>query len=239
MSGRVTTASITAAPSRTGRRTSLAAILFPALTVAAFAVVGEPPAADASAQQVVAFYIEHENGVFASAILGTLAAAALVWFASQLHGHIRARGPEAGAVASVVFGAALLIAAGFTVFAGIEVTAAGTVQEISPESLQTLNALDNGMFFTVALGNLLMYSALAVASLRHGAFPRQLGWATAALAVLSVTPAFFVALVAAVVVYPLLGWLMGREPSASDPAKSSGTAQTPPSENSLGRTSSA
>jgi hypothetical protein len=113
----------------------------------------------------------------------------------------------------VVLGAGLLTAVGFTVFAGIEVTAAGSVSDISPESLQTLNALDNGLFFTLALGNLLMYSALAVASLRYGTFPRGLGWATAALAVVSVTPAFIVALAAYVVVYPLLGWLTAREPA--------------------------
>jgi hypothetical protein len=37
------------------RRLSPAAILFPAFTVAAFAVVGDTPAADASAREVVAF----------------------------------------------------------------------------------------------------------------------------------------------------------------------------------------
>jgi hypothetical protein len=205
---------IAAAPARTSRPIAPAAVLAPVLTIAAFAASGSPPAADASGQEVAAYYAEHETGALVSSFLLTLAGAALVWFAAQLRGHVRARGRATSDVASVIFGAGLLIAAGFTIFAGVEAAAAGTVDDLSPESLQTLNALDNGMFFTLALGNLLMYGALAVAALRHGAFPRPLGWAMAALAVLSLTPVFIVALAGAVVVYPLLGRLIAREPAA-------------------------
>jgi hypothetical protein len=202
---------IAAAPSRPSRRIAPAAVLFPALTIAALAAVGSTPAADASAEEVAAYYSEHESGVLASSFLGTFAGAALVWFAAQLRGHVRARGEQASDVAAVIFGAGLLIAVGLTIFAGIEAAAAGSVDDISPESLQTLNVLDNEMFFTLALGNLLMYGALAVAALRHGAFPRPLGWTLAALAVVSFTPAFIVALAAGVIVYPLLGRLIARE----------------------------
>lgn len=200
---------VAAAPTRLRLPVAPAAILAPVLTIAAFSAVGSTPAADASGQEVAAYYADHKTGVIASSFLLTLAAAALVWFAAQLRGHVRARG--ASDIAAVIFGAALLMAVGFTVFAGIEMTAAGTVDDLAPESLQTLNALDNGMFFTFALGNLLMYAALAVAALRHGVFPRPLGWTLAALAVVSLTPAFIVALAAGVVVYPLLGRLIGRE----------------------------
>jgi hypothetical protein len=206
---------IAAAPPRPGRLIAPAAILAPVLTTAAFMVVGSPPADDATAREVVTYYEQHGTGVLASSILLTLAAAALVWFAAQLQAHVRARQPAASAPAAALLGAAVLIGAGFTIFAGIEATAATTVDHLTPESMQTLNALDNGMFYTVALGAVLLYASLAVASLRHDLFPRAFGWVAAGLATVSLTPAFIAAVAATVIVLPLLGRRVARDGTAA------------------------
>jgi hypothetical protein len=197
--------------SRFERIAPLSAFFVTAFAVASFIVTGETPGTDDSARQVVDFYTDNKDQVFVSSSLATLAGLALVWFAASLRAHISEREGGSGRVAALPFAAAILIAVGITIFAGIEAAAADSVDDIPAGALQALNALDNGMFFTLALGNLVMYTSLAVAILRYGVFPRWLGWVSAILAVVSVTPLFFIALLLSGIYYPLLGWLIYRE----------------------------
>jgi hypothetical protein len=110
-----------------------------------------------------------------------------------------------------VFAAAILIAIGITIFAGIEASAADAADDVPGSAMLALNALDNGMFFTIAAGVLLIYASLAVAIFRYGIFPKWLGWVTAVLAIASLTPAGFFALLVGGVYFPFLGVLMYRE----------------------------
>jgi uncharacterized protein DUF4386 len=203
--------------SRLERLAPLSAFLVTAFIVASFIVTGETPNGDDSAQKVVNFYTDNKDEVIVGSFLATLGAFALVWFAASLRAHIGERNPRARRVAALPFAAAILIAVGITTFSGIEAAAADSVDNIPAEAMQALNALDNDMFFTFALGNLLMYTSLAVAILRYGVFPRWVGWLSAVLAVISVTPVFFVALLASGIYYPLLGWLIYSE-QAVEPA---------------------
>jgi hypothetical protein len=200
--------------SRYERLAPLSAFFVTGFAAVAFIVSGETPSTDDSARQVVDFYTDNKDQVFVSSFLATLAALALVWFAASLRVHIREREGGSGRVAALPFAAAILLAVGITIFAGIEAAAADSVDDIPAGAMQALNALDNGMFFTFALGNLLMYMSLAVAILRYGAFPRWLGWVSAILAVVSLTPVFFLALLLSGIYYPLLGWLVYREQTA-------------------------
>jgi hypothetical protein len=201
--------------SRAERLAPLSAFLVTLLAVAAFVVSGDTPGEDDSAREIVDFYTDNKDQVIVSSFLATLAAVALVWFAASLRAHIREREGGSGRVSALPFAAAILIAVGITTFSGIETAAAGSVDDIPASAMQTLNALDNGMFFTFAAGNLLMYASLAVAILRYGVFPKWLGWVSAVLAVVSITPLFFVALLLSGIVFPLLGWLIYREQPAA------------------------
>jgi hypothetical protein len=201
--------------SRAERLAPLSAFLFTAFAIVAFILTGETPSTDDSARTVVNFYSDNKDQVFISSVLVTLAAIFLVWFAASLRAHIRRREGEPGRLAMLPFAAAILIAVGITIFAGIEASAADGVDDIPPGAMQALNALDNNMFFTLASGTLLMFASLAVAILRYGVFPRWLGWVSVVLAVASLTPAGFFAFLLSGIYYPLLGWLMYREQEAA------------------------
>jgi hypothetical protein len=203
--------------SRLERLAPLSAFVAVILVFIGAVLTGETPSGDDSAQEVVDFYADKETEVWVGSILVTLAALALVWFAASLRAHIREREGGSGRVSTLPFAGGILIAVGITIFAGIEVSAAEVVDDVPPASMQALNALDNGMFFTLALGFMVMYLSLAVAILRFGVFPRWLGWVSVVLAVLSLTPLFFIPILLAVIYFPLLGWLIyqeqGRAPS--------------------------
>ena len=201
--------------SRAERLAPLSAFLFTGFAVVSFILTGETPSTDDSARTVVNFYSDNKDQVFIGSVLATLAGLSLVWFAASLRAHIRRREGEPGRVAMLPFAAAILIAVGITIFAGIEASAADSVDDIPASSMQTLNALDNDMFFTLAGGSLLMFASLAVAILRYGVFPRWLGWVSVVLAIASLTPAGFFAFLLSGIYYPLLGWLLYREASAA------------------------
>lgn len=201
--------------SRAERFAPLSAFFITGFIAAAFIVTGDTPSTDDSAKKVIDFYTDNKDQVFVSSALSSLAALALVWFAATLRTHIRRKEGDPGRVASLPFAAAILIAAGITIFAGIEAAAADAVDDIPAAGMQTLNALDNNMFFTIAAGSLLMFASLAVAILRYGAFPKWLGWVSVALAVASVTPVGFFAFLLSGIYYPLLGWLIYRGQEAA------------------------
>jgi hypothetical protein len=203
--------------SRFERLAPLSAFLVTGFILASALIAGETPSGDDSATKVIDFYTDNKDEVIIGSFLATLGGLALIWFAASLRAHILEKGASKR-VAVLPFAAAILIAVGITLFAGIEAAAADSVDDIPPAAMQALNALDNDMFFTFALGNLLMYMSLAWAILGYRVFPRWLGWVSAFLAVVSVTPAFFVALLLGGIYYPLLGWLIysdqGTEPAA-------------------------
>jgi hypothetical protein len=205
--------------SRSERLAPLSAFLVTAFAAAAFIVSGETPSGDDSAAKIVDFYSDNKTEIWVSSVLATLAGLALVWFAASLRAHIHEREGGHGRVAALPFAAAILIAVGITIFSGIEAAAADSVDDIPPNAMQALNALDNGMFFTFALGNLLMYLSVTVAIFRYRVFPRWLGWASAILALVSFTPVFFIALLLSGIYYPLMGWLIYRDQEAGPGAR--------------------
>jgi hypothetical protein len=201
--------------SRIDRFAPLSAFLFTLLLATAFILLGETPSIGDSADKVANFYKDNETETFISSALVSLASIALVWFGSSLRTHIRRREGEAGWLASLPFAATIMIAVGGTIFAGIEATAADAAGDLPAGAIQTINAFDNDMFFTLAAGTLLMYISLSVAIFRFRVFPKWLGWVTAIFAIASVTPAGFFVFLLSGIVFPLLGVLIYREGDAS------------------------
>jgi hypothetical protein len=211
--------------SRAERLAPLSAFFVTGFIAVAFILGGETPSTGDSAAKVVNFYSDNKDQVFISSVLVTLGGISLVWFAASLRAHIRRREGDPGRLAALPLAAAILIAVGITIFAGIEASAADAVDDIPASGMQTLNALDNNMFFTLAGGSLLMFASLAVAILRFGVFPRWLGWVSVILAIASLTPLGFFAFLLSGIYYPLMGWLIYREQGA---APSVPTAPTEP-----------
>lgn len=200
-----------------------AALAFLVLMVAGFLIVGETPGSDDSAAKILSFYNDNETETYIGSALITLGGIALVWFAASLRTHIHTREGGAGRLASLPLAAATIIAVGITILAGLEVTAADVAGDVPASVLQTINALDNNMYFTAAAGTLLMYLAIAAASFRLGVFPKWVGGLAAILAVVSLTPAGFFAFLISGLFYPLLGVLIYRD---HDAATGTGTVTT-------------
>ena len=201
--------------SRAERLAPLSAFLVTGFAAAAFIITGETPSTDDSAKKVVDFYTDNKDQVFVTSALASLAGFSLVWFSSSLRAHIRRKEGEPGRVAVLPFAAGIMIAVGITIFAGIEASEADAVDDIPASAMQALNALDNNMFFTLAAGSLLMFTAMAVAILRYGVFPKWLGWVSVVLAVVSVTPAGFFAFLLSGIYYPVMGVLIYRQLGAA------------------------
>jgi Domain of unknown function (DUF4386) len=171
----------------------LAGILAVVLFVIAFAVGGETPDADDSLRKIVSFYRDNDSDQQWAAALLTWGTAGFLLFASGLWRFFRNVEPERrGATTLVVIGSALF-AAGSTLFAGITFTLGDAADDLGPGALQTLNAMNSDMFFTVALGTFTFLVGTGVSVLQTGALPKWLGWVSVVLGVLALTPVGFFA----------------------------------------------
>jgi hypothetical protein len=178
------------------KRAPLLGILSIAAIIAAFAVGGESPDADASAAKVVSFYTDHDSDQMFSSFLLSLGALFLVFFAGVLRNALRATEQGPGGLSAVSFGGALIMAVGFTLFAGISFTLGDVADKLDPTAAQALNALNGDLFFPLAMGTALFMLATGIAALRGGALPKWLGWIAIVLGVLALTPLGFFALMA-------------------------------------------
>ena len=181
------------------RLAPLTGIVFVALLVISLIVGGDPPDADESTEEVVAFWTEEDSGQIASAIIGAWAAVFLVWFGGSVAAALRRTEIEAGRLASIAFGGFLLIALGALSFSSFQFAAAETAGDVPAEVTQTLSVLFSDFFFPLAGGVFLALFSVGIAALRHGVLPRWLGYAAVVIAIAALTPAgFFAALAAGV-----------------------------------------
>jgi hypothetical protein len=200
------------------RYAPLSAFLFTIFVVAAFILTGETPSVGDPATEVVDYYKDNVTETWFAAALITLGAVSLVWFGAVLRSHIMVSEGGNGRIASLVFAATVLMATGITIFAGAGASAAEAAdEERSADIVETLNVLNNDMFFTVAGGTLLLYAALTVAILRHGAFPRGLGFVTLIATVACLTPAGFFMFLLSLLLLPVLAVMIYRGRAPADP----------------------
>ena len=183
---------------RTRRAAPIVGLLFVAAYVAVALLLG--PGQDAttkSAEELVAYYRDnHVEQTLGAVLIGVCAIALLFWTA-ELRSVLRdAEGPS-GNLSAVAFAGAIVFVGGSLIGASIHIALAdyaNNTDVIQPQVFQTLNAFDwsNFLFFPVGLGTLLLASGLC--SIRHGAFPKWLGWTAIVLAITFTTPALPVGL---------------------------------------------
>lgn len=159
-----------------------------ALIIAAFVVGGETPGVDGSANEVVSYYSDHDNDLMiASGLLG-LGAFFFLVFSTTVAGLLRRAQGESGGSSALSFAGGIVFAVGLTIFAGLGFTAADAVDDVEPTVVQTLNALGEGMFFTVAVGTGAFLIGAGIAALKTGVLPTWLGWAAVAIGIIAITP---------------------------------------------------
>ncbi|MGZ5326394.1 MAG: hypothetical protein ACXWEL_07160 [Solirubrobacterales bacterium] len=162
-----------------------------ALIVAAFAVGGETPDADASLNEVVSYYHDHDTDLQISGGLLGLGAFFFLVFSTTVAGLLRRAQGESGGSSALAFGGGVVFTVGLTIFAGLGFTAADAVDDVDPVVVQTLNALGSDMFFTVAVGTAAFALGAGIAALKTGALPKWLAWAAIVIGVIAITPIGF------------------------------------------------
>jgi hypothetical protein len=171
----------------------LCGVLFVLLVVAAFIVSGETPDANDSVRSVVSFYVDNDSSQMFSAGLLALGCVALLFFLATLRRGMRAVTGDEGGLSTATLLGGVMIVVGASIFAGIGFTLGDTADDIPPSATMALNALNSDMFFPIAVGTAVFNLGLGLSILRHGGFPRPLGWVAVVLGIAGLTPAGFFA----------------------------------------------
>jgi hypothetical protein len=187
----------------------LTGALFVLILIVGLAVLGEePPGVDEDVGEIVDFYIDNDTEIYAGVILEGLAAVLLVFFAGSLRKVLRAAEGEGGTLSLVALVGLVIVAVGFAVDASISLALVETVEDVDPVAVQTMAALFENDFVPFAVGAMVFVLALGISTLRHGAFPKWLGWVAIALGVLSVTPIAFVTVIGAALLVGITSVMM-------------------------------
>ena len=173
--------------------TGVAAVV---LLIVAFVIQGESPTLDDdSSREIREFYVDNKDRLLLGAMLQALAVTFFVFFAAYLRRLVRAAEGERGMLSHVVFGGALVFAAGVTFDATLTFTMAESADELRPQSMAPLLALFETDFIPMVVGIQLLLLAVGLAAVRLATLPKWLGWIAVALAVVAVTPIGFVAFI--------------------------------------------
>jgi hypothetical protein len=148
-----------------------------------------------TAEEIVNYYKDNDTKETIGSLMIGFAGVFTLYFAGWLRSALRiAEGPD-GILSTVVFGAGVVFAAGAAIGGSIHLALPDLADDISPIALQAINGIDFDMFmfFPVGLGTLALASGISI--VRHGAFPRWVGWFGIVAGVIFFTPGFFVAFV--------------------------------------------
>jgi hypothetical protein len=176
---------------RLERWAPVSGLIFVALLVVGFAIVGEGPDVDDTTADAAAFWRDNDGENIAGAIIGAVATLYLVWFAGTLRSARRGPTDRDDRLATTAFGGFLLLAVGLSTNSAIQLAAADSVGDVPPQVTQTLSVLYVDFFFPIAAGIVVGLVASGVAILRYATFPSWLGWAAIAIGIIFI-PLWFV-----------------------------------------------
>jgi hypothetical protein len=173
---------------------ALTGALFVVLTlIAFFALGGNTPEGDDSAQKVVSFYSDHESKEIIAAVVLALAGVALVFFAATLKQCLEVGGRERSILPTVALGAGIIAAGGFVTAATLHFALADYAADIDASAAQALNAIDSDFFLPFVMGLATMILATSLWLVRHRSLlPTWIGWAGIIIFIISFTPVGFI-----------------------------------------------
>lgn len=173
---------------RLGRLVTLTGVLFAALVLVAFFIGSESPGSNESSAKIASYYETHSSEVKASAIIFGLAFLVLVVFAAVLRSYLR-RTPAAEGTSALLLAGSILIAAGAMIGSGVEFGLAKEVHHLGPESIKTLNFInEEAPFLPIVAGAFLFAIGAGLSILRGAALPRWLGWVAIVLGIAAIIP---------------------------------------------------
>jgi len=170
----------------------LTGLAFLGVSLAAFAIGGEPPDAKRPVGEIIAFYVDNKDSVIIGAVLAGVAGALLIFFGAYLRKVLSAAEGPGGMLSAAALAGAAVMAVGIAIDQTISFALAEAAQDVEPGAVQALQALWDRDFLPIAVGQVVFLLASGISLVRHGALPRWLGWIAIALALIGLTPIGFV-----------------------------------------------
>jgi hypothetical protein len=158
-----------------------------ALGIAAAAFERGAPPANAPAEQSLAYFTLYRNELRAQSLLFVLSAGAYVWWFGSLRSYLLRAEGETGRLATVAFGAGVIWAGLQMVLQGAQAALAMEANgDMTPALAGLLGDLTYALSIIAYVPMAIVLAAVAVISLRAGAFPAWLGWLSALVAAANV-----------------------------------------------------
>jgi ABC-type Na+ efflux pump permease subunit len=120
---------------------------------------------------VVTYYVEHDTGQIAAAVLLSLGAILVLVFAATLVTVLRRGAVASGPVVLLLSGVVVLVA-GLATFAGLSLTLGDLAGNVDDSTLRSLHVLSQELFFPVTVGVSAFFLGAGFATLRTGVLPR-------------------------------------------------------------------
>ena len=154
------------------RLAPLSGILFVALIIASFFVLGDTPDVKDSTDDVFNFWKDNvTEGQWAGGLM-VWAAIAAIWFGASLRGALRRASDEADRLAALAFAGWVVFAVGAASFAGFNFAAADAADhDVTGTVVQTISVLGEDFFPIIAVG-LVVALLAATAGCRSGSATR-------------------------------------------------------------------
>ncbi|MGH2836890.1 MAG: hypothetical protein ACRDJY_00905 [Thermoleophilaceae bacterium] len=169
-------------------------MLFVALLIASFAISGEPPDADEPVGEIVEHYVDNDDAIWASTIVGGLAIVSLLFFGGYLRKLFAAVEPPGhGLLSPLVLTGAAIMAVGAGIDMTISVALVEAVEDVDPAAVQALQALWDNDFVPIAIGIVVLLLSCGLSIVKYGALPKWLGWVAIVIAAVGMTPVGFAA----------------------------------------------
>ncbi len=176
---------------RIDRVLPLAGVLFTVIFAIGFLTSGDTPDSDSPGAKVVEHY-DDSGKIYFGVIMLLLAGIVFMFFAAVLRRHLAASGPEW--LATVVFGGAVVYAAGLGIFLSSQVALAEAADANQAAAAEALNVIDNNNFGPAVIGLAVVLLASAWHVLSTRSLPVWLGWIALVLGILAVAgPLGFIA----------------------------------------------
>ena len=164
----------------------LLGVLFLVLLIASFIIQGEPKDASHPADEVKNWYLDNKDSAEISAFIGTVAAAALIFYGAYLRKVLavaQGEGAEAMLPILVLIGLTV-VAVGGAIDNMLMFATAERADDIPAGSVQTIQAIWDNDFLPLAMGVLVFNWSVGLAVLKSGALPKWMGWAAVVFGVL-------------------------------------------------------
>jgi hypothetical protein len=205
----------------------LSGALFVVLVIVAFVGLGgNTPDGDRSGQKVVAYYSDHDSREIAAALVLSLAAVALMFFASTLRDRLSVAATGPSALPGFAFAGGIVSATGFLVAATVHFALADYASDIAPSAAQAINAIDSDFFLPFTSGLAALVLAVSLLAIRARVLiPAWMGWIGVLLFVVFFTPVGFIAfglsgiwIIALSVILSRRGGTVAADPRPAAPA---------------------